>query len=341
MPASRGRTLHLHAPGLLGPVPGALADAADTLTAPCLRRWLAKADSAAGGGAFADLCRGLGLAQAPPEGPAALLGAGGDAGDGLVYRAAPCHLRPERDRILVHAGADSAADADESRELAQLFNDLFATEGRHLEVHGGYWFLRTAQPLPVDPPPLDDVSGRYLDDFLPADTAGAGWRAFLTEVQMLFHGSRVSRKREDRGATVINGLWIWGGGKQPQSLALPLDRVCSANPYLRGLARLGGLEPKPSVQRLSQLGTAGATVLADWTDSEAALRAGDATAWLAALNDFEQAWAAEAVAALGNGSWDEVRLHAGARARVLRRGHRRRFWKRPRPLSQTIDRTDD
>jgi hypothetical protein len=332
-----GRILHLYAPGLLGPVPDALADAADTVAGPYLRHWLARADTGLGGGSPADLCRGLGVVP-PAEGPTALVGVGGQCGDDLIYRAAPCHLRPERNGILLQAGPDTLVEAAEAEGLAGAFNELFAAEGRRLEVHRGEWFLRTPQPLPVDPPPLRAVSGGYLDDFLPKDAAGAGWRAFLTEVQMLFHGSAVSQQREQRGELVINGLWIWGGGREPSALSLPADRVSSDDRYLQGLARLGGLQPESPVQRLSQLGTEGTVVLADWAGSEAALRSGDATGWLAALDQFERAWAAEALAGLRNDSWTEVRLHAGARARILRRGHRRRFWRRPRPLSTSVSR---
>ena len=332
-----GRILHLYAPGLLGPVPDALADAADTVSAPNLRHWLARADTGRGGGSPAGLCRGLGVAP-PAEGPAALIGAGGECGEDLIYRAAPCHLRPERNGILLQAGPDTLVDTAEAELLTASFNELFAAEGRRLEVHRGEWFLRTTQPLPVEPPSLTVVSGGYLDEALPTDAAGAGWRAFLTEVQMLFHGSAVSQRREQRGEPVINGIWIWGGGRQPPVLSLAVDRVSSDDPYLRGLARLGGLQPESPVQRLSQLGTAGTVVLADWAGSDAALRAGDATGWLAALDQFEQSWAAEALAGLGNGSWTEVQLHVGADARVLRRGHRHRFWRRPRSLSTSVAR---
>ncbi len=332
----RRRGLHLLAAGVLGPVPQALAAVADDLDTRALCDWLAKGRRAPGGTDPDLLCPSLGLPTAPAPGPTALLGAGGEAGADYVYRAAPCHLRADRDRVLLYAGADATPTEQEATALVDLFNGLFAPEGRRLEVHAGDWSLRPATPLPVDPPGIDRVSGRYLDEFLPEGSGGADWRAFVTEVQMLFHTSTVSREREERGAPVINGLWIWGGGDLPDAVDLAAERACSDDPYLRGLARLGGVVPEPGVARLSQLGAAGDIVLADWNDAEIARRGGDTTGWLAALEAFDHAWAREGWAGLRNSTWQELCLHAGACAHALRAGDRHRFWRRSRALSHAI-----
>lgn len=332
----RKGTLLLLAPGLLGPVPrGGAAALGESL--PATERLLARArrrhEPAAGW--LGDLTGGVVMAS----GPVALLGADGEPGTDYWLRADPVHLRPDRDRLLLFGGAALCPQPAESEALIAAFNGLFRDDGLKLLARGGHWFLRAETPPPVELPPTAHVAGRYLDEHLPDGESGRELRAFLNEAQMLFHGNPVNAEREARGEPTINGLWIWGGGRLPPVRPSVQAAVYADDPFLRGAARLAGIEPSPAVARLSQIPASDLPAIAEWPLAEAALTAGDLSAWLTALTDFEQAWARELASALNNRTIAEATVTVGRHGFVARRAHLRRFWRRLRPLRHWLDTT--
>ncbi|HET8700664.1 MAG TPA: hypothetical protein VFL97_03245 [Nitrococcus sp.] len=276
--------------------------------------------------------------QPAPVGPISLLGAGGEPGESYWFRAAPIHLRPDRDRLLLLAGSQLQPREDETRLLLSEFNALFREDGLELVAQGGEWFLRVPNEPVIQIEPLESVSGRYLDEHLPTGPQARSWIAFLNEAQMLLHSSAVNPRREARGELPINGLWIWGGGYLPRwSGPCPINAVYADTTEARGAARLAGIEPLPSVGRLSQISAAAGPALAVWSQAQTALVEGDIERWWRVLAAFEAAWAQEALAALRIGSWRAVHLYPGAgRCWRVTAADLRRFWRRRRPLARWI-----
>jgi len=331
--------LHVLAPGLLGPVPEGLVGATRQLAdLRALEIILARGRRIETGEMdAAGMLRRLAVSTVPPPGPLLATGLGCELGERYWYCATPCHLRADRDRVLLQSGPDTVPDADEARALAEAFNALYRNDGLELVAVDGRWVLAAAQPLSIDPPDATAVNGRYLDDFLPAGADGAPWRAFLNETQMLLHGHPVNERRESDGRTAINGVWFWGGGARPAPFRLSARRLLADEPLWHGAVTLAGGESGPGVERLSRVPT-GEDALVQWDDAERALLEGDGGGWLSALADFERDWAREAESAIGNGTWQTVSFYFPPVAGVsISRGALRRFWRRRRPLAHYLD----
>lgn len=334
-------TLHIVAPGLLGPVPTPVVRGlGDVLATPALEGLLARSRREAIGTRAERLLPGVFGLRGIPEGviAAAALQAEPAA---HWYRAEFCHLRADRDRVICHGGPGVRPDRGEAEALCARFNAHFAEDGFRLHPSGSGVVLASAEALPADLPSIDDVAGGYLDVGLGGDVGGRSWRAVLNEIQMLLHGDAINTAREDRGEPMINGLWVWGGGPAnavPRERLAGLTAVHADDPTLRGAAALAGLEPRSQPNRLSAIAAAPGTVIAEFPHARDALLAGDIEGWLAAIQGFEEGWAVEARAALANGTWAHIMLHGAAtRSWSLRPGDRRRFWRRRRALTRYLD----
>lgn len=334
-----GPRLTLVVPGLLGPVPATLRDAvADLGPQPGLQRLLARAARSRSAGEDSEsLLRAATGGDWTPGGLArAALADGEDAPAAEVwYRAAPVHLRPDRDRLLLFAGPDLYPDTAAAGELAASFNTLFADDGLQLLAADGNWLLGASRAPGPDLPPLYAVAGRYLDAWLPAAVHARPWRRMLNEVQMLFHDHPVNARREAAGLPAVNGLWFWGGGPAAGPGAAPSATVHGNHPLTRGLARLAGQDGMAAPADLSELAP-DRDRLALLEAPEAALLGGDVGEWLQALAGFEAAFAAPLMAGGGAG-WGAVDLLPGDGRRYrLDRAARWRLWRRARPLRDSV-----
>ncbi len=272
-----------------------------------------------------------------------MLGAGSDPGDAFWYCADPVHLRPDRDRLMLFGGEPVRLDDSERERVVEAFNDLFGNDGFTLVALGNALFLRVERPPAGSAPPphaTREVSGRYLDAFLPEGEEGREWRQLLNETQMLLHGQPFNAEREARGLLSVNGLWFWGGGRLPGAGGgSDLEACLTDDPVLAGLARQRGARVGGAVERLSQIRASHGDVAVHWSAADDALTGGDVEGWLAALQHFEQAWASEAESALAGGTWAEIRVYAGGdRGFRWTPGVRRRFWRRTRALKSWLER---
>lgn len=327
------------APALLGPVPATLADAtASAGPFPALEYVLGKArrrrDGAADGEA---LIRGV---VTPSPAPGALLARAFAAPAGRRgYRAAPVHLRPDRDRLLLFAGDALRLSDDESSSICTDFNRLFGADGLALESRDGEWLLTAEQPPGPELPALRAVAGQYLDTVIPDDAASRPWRQLLNEVQMFLFDHPVNGAREARGDLSVNGLWFWGGGAIDAAAAdAGVDWIVTDDPFARAVGTALGLPVSPcdAVTR-ADLAAAGNVVIV-WTDAERALLGGDVEGWLAALQRFEAGWA-PCLRDLALSDGRRVALRTGGSGEFgLDPGARRRFWRRLRPLGEWVAR---
>ena len=327
------------APALLGPVPKTLAEAtASAGPFPALEYVLGKSRcrpvAAADGEA---LIRGIAGGDAAPG---ALLARGFGVAPGRIgYRAAPAHLRPDRDRLLLFAGDAACPSAAEAASICDDFNRAFADDGLELQTRDGAWLLVTEAAPGPDLPSLSRVAGRYLDTVIPDDTATRPWRKLLNEAQMFLYDHPVNVARSAQGELPVNGLWFWGGGEVPEgSITGDGTWIISDDPLALGVGRaLDAPVSAPGDVDQQMLACADAAVIV-WTDAERALLGGDVEGWLAALQRFEATWA-PMLRDLALESGREIDLQVGGgHGFTLGPGARRRFWRRIRPLTDWIER---
>ncbi|RZU98480.1 hypothetical protein [Spiribacter vilamensis] len=327
------------APALLGPVPETLAEATGSAGPfPALEYVLGKSRRE-----VAETADGEALICAIAGGdaaPGALLARGFGIGPGRIgYRAAPVHLRPDRDRLLLFAGDDARPSADEAASIRDDFNRAFAADGIELQTRDGEWLLVADTAPGPDLPSLSRVAGRYLDMVIPDDAATRPWRKLLNEAQMFLYDHPVNVARSSRGELPVNGFWFWGGGEMTtEAISGNGTWIVSDDPLAMGVGRaLDARVSQPGDVDPATLAGADAIVIA-WTDAERALLGGDVEGWLAALQRFEASWA-PILRDLALESGREIDLQVGGGACfTLGPGARRRFWQRIRPLTDWIQR---
>jgi hypothetical protein len=262
------------------------------------------------------------VARGDPQGVAAWLGhacgldvmpAGAlTAGEpGFWVRADPVHYRLLRDRVVV-VPADGP-DAATAEALVATLNRHFGGLHAFRAVSPEAWVMSGA-PAPLEAPSSAEVAGRDFAEVLPA----APWPALLNEIQMALHEHPANEGR----AAEANGVWLWGAGELPASLAAPWRSMASRDPLARGIARAAGIEhralPASAPEWLRTLPGEGRHA-----------------AWLGTLEaEMDEAWFAPLLDALRSGRLGMLSLRAPEAGLAVEavRNDLRRFWRRPRPL---------
>ena len=338
--------LTLICPGLLGPIPAA----PETLPkVPAIDRLLARADRIPtdGDDAAMALLSHFGVSTDPerdaPTASISLLGEVPDARhDGYWMHADPVHLRPDRDRLLLFAGAGVAPDRAEADALVALFNSHFAADGLRLTTpHPNRWYLRSDRDLALRTEPLERVMGGPVPLDVPSGADARRWRGLMNEVQMLFYGSEVNRLREQARRPAISGIWTWGGGVLPDRSGAPPDAVVGDDPLTTGLARWCGVAHRSLKGWSPQESLPGRRHVVLWDRLGAALLDCDLTAWSTALLALDTTIAV-LEARIKCGGLDEILIDPceGIGYRVTRSALRR-FWRRDGIAQCLVQRAGD
>jgi hypothetical protein len=225
-------------------------------------------------------------------------------------RADPVWLQPDLSTARLMAWGNLGLGSDEAEALMAPLKPLFGDFGYVFEAREPEaWVVQCPAEtrLPDFPHPLEAL-GDDAYPYLPQGPDARRWRSLMGEAQVLLHQHPINAERARRGLPPANSLWFWGGGRLPDQVQGPQGAVASADPELCAYANAGGA-------RVSDRVDATKPGLID-------LRA-------------ERRWpvvddlVALAIAAMGQGAFDELRLDF-ADGRVLRllRAQRWRFWVR-------------
>jgi len=283
--------------------------------------------------------RAFGLEGAPlPAGALTALACGLEPGAAHWMRADPVHLRADRDRVLLFPSQAFSLSHEEAQALAAALNVHYAGEFTLHAARADAWCLQGDRDLPVGARAPVDIAGRSLDAELPDKR----WHALLNEIQMAMYQHPVNTARDARGDPVVNGVWLWGGGRLPAAASMPdpcaWHSLSAEDPVALGLARLAGLRHRatgagaaPWLERAPEEGRH--LVVIEVLRGATAL--GDSAALDARLRELEERWFAPLLAALRAARIGMLTVHvpeAGAAFETVR-GDLRRFWRRLRPLA--------
>ena len=270
-----------------------------------------------------------------PEGADAPVGAlcrladTGIPNDGWWSRADPVHLMADRDRVFLAGTDDLQVPDEEAQALVGTFNAHFAADALHLEALTAHrWYLTADTPLQLTATPPEQVLGADIHDYLPSGADAPRWRAWLTETQMLFHTHRVNLDREARGEPVVNGLWLWGVGRLPQSLPMEWKGVTGNGCLGLGLAKHAGT-PTDSF--------AGASGFERWAPGREGCQLVIFEAQ-SPIEELEVRWLSPALRSLRAGSLVSLTLEfCDGRACTATAGALRRWWWRRRPWQYYLE----
>jgi hypothetical protein len=279
-----------------------------------LRAWLPRADRLADGGVgYLD---GLGahFAGVDTHVPAAAITRqflAGDAGDTLWLSADPAWVQPDMSGVRLLACGRMGLSLDEAQALAEPLRPVFDEAGMQLEISTpDHWHLR----LPADTPlpglaPPSQALGEDLAQHLPQGAHGRRWRVLQNDIQVLLHQHPLNAQRRTRGQSLLNSLWMWGGGRLPAPSTTTLTGVVSDDLLLRArAARAGIAQPLRTADAVAAAGAGWLIDLQDLPAHELASR------WWPLLQPLLER--------------QSVMLHFASGERWLHKpGHRWRFWR--------------
>jgi hypothetical protein len=243
-----------------------------------LRAWLPRADRLADGGVgYLD---GLGthFTGVDTHVPAAAITRqflAGDAGDTLWLSADPAWVQPDMSGVRLLACGRMGLGLDEAQALAEPLRPVFDEAGMQLEISTpDHWHLR----LPADTPlpglaPPSQALGEDLAQHLPQGAQGRRWRILQNDIQVLLHQHPLNAQRRTRGQSLVNSLWLWGGGRLPAAPTTTLTGVVSDDLLLRALAaRAGVAQPLRTADAVTAAGAGWLIDLQDLPAHELASR---------------------------------------------------------------------
>lgn len=247
--------------------------------------------------------------------------------------AQPVQLVVDRDSLLLKPASLLNLSDSESSQLFQTLRDYLADDGLEMRyVDAAHWCVGCQEPQELRTTEPVRVAGTSIDGFLPSGKHASRWQHILTEAQMLLHEHPVNHEREQRGAPPVNSVWLWGGGNQP-TIKQRYDAINGSQPLARALAAM--CNTTVVAGPFSAIHDAKNKNILAVMDHEARDAQDD-------LDRVESDWIKPAWAALSRGDLDEIRVAIATSQGILEascdRGARHRFWKRPLPLLEFIDR---
>lgn len=315
-----------------------------SLALPALQTLLAQGRRAAGSGASLErwLCDNYDVPSGPdlPLASLSLLADGGAPGQNPWMRADPVSLRPERGGLVLADSRAFSVSAQEAKLLIDALNRHFEQEGLVFACHDPRrWYMRLPRPAEVRTTFPSEAAGGAVDGLLPGGAEGPKWRAFVNEVQMLFHELPLNQERDEKGLPPINSVWLWGAGALPQLRARPFAIVLSDDSIARGLGLATGAAALALSADFSEwINQPGPETLIVLDALRAPLRYRDASGWREALKNLERLWFAPLLEALKNGAVAKLNCYAlGARrslTAVTVKTDLLKFWRRRRTLAE-------
>lgn len=250
----------------------------------------------------------------------------GERDAGFYFRTDPVHLAPDRDQLVMLPLSVLQVQIEEAQALAEVFNHSYAAEGYRLESpNPERWYLRVPAPLKCVTHEPIVVAGRSVFEFMPEGDAGQRLRQLMNEIQMLFYEQPVNLAREAAGRPSINSLWLWGGGRLPETPIAGPDTVLTDMPLVTGLALCADSDY-----------AAWTGILDKPLESEDQLIAIDCTSE-SALMQIEEQVAAPLLRELRKGQFDALVINPGNQyCYQVTRGAIRQFWRRRRSLADIL-----
>jgi len=335
--------LHLLIPGLLGPIPR-FAHEASAYSVPAIERLLSRGEhkSIAGHDLSSSLFSLFGYSPSGdgdfPEGAVNVLGEGLEPENACWMRADPIHLQADRDRLLLFNSEHMNISMQEAETIASDFNRHFAAEGlRVITPSPDRWYITLEDCPVIKTHSSSQVVGRHIEHFMPAGADARRWRQLNNEMQMLLFQSLVNQQREAGGRLTINGIWLSGTGRLPESVPVAYAYVFAENQTAIGLAMLAGVPQDPIPDALEDAWRAGQETILLLTDLVSPVLNADAVRWselLQILNGNVQ----RLLEAMKKMPQAELRLYpCNGECHWATAGSLHRFWRRTKKIQDMLE----
>lgn len=252
--------------------------------------------------------------------------------EGSFALATPMHLLAGLEHVHLDPAGPPRLDEREWGDLVHSFNAEFAQDGLSLDHHAGIGVLSLPRPVSTVTHDPHALPGREAGNWLPGGADGGWLRRTMTGIEMWLHEHPLNRRRESSGRAPVNGLWIWGTGREP--LAPPpgsLPVLATDDVLLRQAWSRAGSNARPLPDSFD------AWSLEGRTDGCLALSLSELDPDpRAALESFESRWLAQIAAATASGRGGQVSIYLGGTVLEFSRIDLFRFWRRPRAWQEAL-----
>jgi len=243
--------------------------------------------------------------------------------------ATPVLLKPDRDRLVLHpAHVSRLPDA-----LIKTFSEHFSAQFQEILItEQGQWLIRLNEKADVVTQPLMKVIGMNVDQFLPQGKDRQHWHGLMNEIQMLFHSLQTS-------SYGFNSLWFEGVGQLPDLAEVAgQDRwkIYGESDLLEPFVKFTGCR-NPALPEIFKDGQFETPIIIAHQEMMQAIEARSVDLWIEAMSKTDQLLA-DLLNKLKNKSIDKIRLYPlDGSVFELNRSSLRRFWLRPKPVSNYFD----
>lgn len=138
----------------------------------------------------------------------ATLGPPGNLAPGWLMQ--PVAFRLTTDRMLLDPAPGKTLDAALAERLVQLIQPLLAESGHAIRLLSPDCWLLERQPGHPDwqlhCTPIEAISDRHVDDYLPQGPDARAFRRLFNEIQMIWH----QLDRQGDADLPVNGVWLSG-----------------------------------------------------------------------------------------------------------------------------------
>ena len=254
-------------------------------------------------------------------------------------RADPVHLRIEQNHIMLADSQVFRITAKEANELIQDINrNLGHDDFTFVSLQPDRWYIRLSSIPEMQTYTLDQVTCKNINNFLPSGVDSIVWHKMLNEIQMLLHEHKINQARESRGELAINSVWLWGGGKMPQSIQSPFTHVWSNDAFPHALALASNTKyselPTNADEWLMTRPQGDHLIVLDSLRGKVKYR--NAYGWREALTEMERDWFLPLYTALKAGRINQLTITAlnetSVQNFILTRSDLWKFWRVTKPI---------
>lgn len=259
-------------------------------------------------------------------------------------RADPVHLRIEQNHIMLADRHIFQLTHDEALQFTDAINQLLVNDNITVfPFHPYRWYICLPEPPDLYTHTLNTAICKNINNLMPTGKASINWHKIINEVQMLLHDHPLNQQREARDQLAINSLWLWGGGKLPQTSRSLYTTIWTNNDFVRALGKWSSLQYK-------QL-PGDASLLLQAADSENHFvyldellnddKYNNAYSWRDKLLQLERLWFTPLHTALKNKQITSLKISSinenGSHDFFAKPSSLRKFWSTIKPLSFYAD----
>lgn len=129
-----------------------------------------------------------------------------------VIFATPCHLHPDRDRLLLFHDDLDISEQEGAALIEEIQPLLTEFGGQFIQLQEGKWLMQLDQMPDLTLTALEDVAIKGVDASLPQGKDRQNYLRLWNEIQMQLHECDINQQRVAQGKLPINSVWFWGAG---------------------------------------------------------------------------------------------------------------------------------